>query len=299
MSKFLRALGVASAVVLVLAGGARAQELLGDWTFRTRVEPDALSQGAGAVFWNPAGLGMVAGRGEALVAALQSSEAVGLKGFAAAAARTFRRGTTLGLGYQHLGVDDIGRGDDPDKPEDDGTATLINVGEDRLTVSAAQPLSHLGWVGALVEYDRSSMGVGTNSGVAVGAGMLLRGGGRLQPLLGASAMTLSGDTRWRAGVGIRLPVDGPSGFMLRASYGLSGESARSGLLDHRLSLTATWRDRITLSGGALASRTGYSNTIVPTGVAEFRVNRYSLGVVHESVANGFGGVTSVHLGLRL
>ncbi len=299
MSKSLRALGVASAVVLVLAGRARAQELLGDWTFRTRVEPEALSQGASANFWNPAGLGLVSGRGEALVAALQSSEAIGLKGFAAAAAKTLRRGTALGVGYQHLGVDDIGRADNVDKPEDDGSATLINVGEDRLTVSAAQPLSHLGWAGVLAEYDRSSMGVGTNSGVAVGAGLLLRGGSRLEPMLGASAMTLSGDTRWHAGVGIRLPVDGPSGFALRASYGLGGQSARSGLLDQRLALTATWRDRLTLSGGALASRTGYSNTVVPTGVAEFRVNRYSLGVVHESLANGFGGVTSIHLGVRL
>ncbi len=299
MSKSLRALGVASGLVLLLAGAARAQELLGDWTFRTRVEPEALSQGAEAVFWNPAGLGFNPGRGDAVVAALQSSQAIGLKGFAAAAARTLKRGTAVGVGYQHFGVDDIGRADNVDRPEDDGTATLINVGEDRLTLSAAQPLAHLGWAGVMAEYDRSSMGTGTTSGVALGAGVILRGGGRLQPQLGASGMTLSGDTRWHTGVGIRLPVDGPSGFALRASYGLSGQSARPGLLDHRVALSASWRDRLLLSAGALASSTGFDNTIVPTGLAEFRVNRYSLGVVHESVANGFGGVTSVHLGVRL
>ncbi len=298
MSKSLRALAVASAMVVVLAGGLRAQEFLGEWTFRTRVEPEALSQGSEAAFWNPAGLGLTGGRGEVLVAALQSSDEVGLKGFAAAASRTLRRGTALGVGYQHFGVDDIGRSDNPDAPEQDGTATLINVAEDRLTVSAAQPLARLGWVGVQAEYDRSGIGGGASSGVAVGAGLLLRGGGRLQPQLGASVLTLTGDARWHTGVGIRLPVDGPNGFALRASYGVSGRSARTGLLEHRLSLTASWRDRLILSAGALASQTGYSSTVAPAGVAEFRVNRYALGVVHESVANGFGGVTSVHMGVR-
>lgn len=299
MSKSLRILGVAFATVLALATGARAQELLGEWTIRARVEPEALLQDAEAVFWNPAGLGPTSSRGEALAAALQSSDALGLKGFAGAASRTLHRGTAVGVGYQHLGVDDIGRADNPDKPEDDGTATLINVAEDRFTLGAAQPLARLGWAGVQVQYDRSSSGLNTTSGVAVGAGLLLRWSGRLAPTVGASAITLSGDTRWRTGIGIRLPVDGPSGFGLRASYGLSGESARSGLLDHRISLTATWRDRLTLSAGALASRSSFDSSIVPTGLAEFRVNRYSLGVVHESVANGFGGVTSVHLGVRL
>ena len=142
MSKSLRALGTALLLGLSTAGAARAQQLL-DWTMRTRADPEALAAGAEAVFWNPAGIGLLTGRGEALVAALQSSEDVGLKGLAAAGGWRLARGTAVALGYQHFCIDDIGL--TGAEPPDTGGANLMSVSDDRLTLGAAQPVGRRAW----------------------------------------------------------------------------------------------------------------------------------------------------------
>lgn len=299
MSKSLRALAATLLLGLAGTGTARAQELV-DWTVRTRAEPEALSTGTEAVFWNPAGIGMLAGRGErgeALVAALQSSDALGLKGFAAAGAfRLPRGGTAIGVGYQHFGIDNIEH--TGVEPPDQGTADLIGVGEDRMTLGAAQPLGSKGYVGGLVEYDRSDSGAQIKTGFTFGAGVLLRGGGRLQPELGATGVALSGSTRWRAGVGAMLPLSAALPASVRASYGITGQSDRPGRPAHRLALTGDWHQRVILSLAGMAEKSDGTTAYTPEALAEFHVGRYLLGVVYDALPNGFGAATSVHLGMR-
>ena len=295
MSKSLRALGAALLLGLSSAGAARAQQLL-DWTIRTRAEPEALAAGAEAVFWNPAGLGRLAGRGEALAVALQSSEDVGLKGLAAAGALRLARGTAVALGYQHFGIDDIGR--TGSTPPDTGGADLMSVGEDRLTLGAAQPVGRRAWVGGLVEYDRSDGGVGVEDGFTFGAGALVSGGGPLAPELAVAGLALSGSTRWRAGVGAGLPLSARFPATVRVSYGVSGQSDRPGRPAQRLAVTGDWHERLVLSVAGVAQKSDGTTAYTPEAMAEFRVGRYVLGVVRESLANDFGSATSVHLGVR-
>lgn len=295
MSKSLRALGAMLLLGLGAAGNARAQQFL-DWTIRTRAEPEALSRGAEAVFWNPAGLGLLAGRGEGLMAALQSSDDVGLKGLAAAGALHLARGTAMAVGYQHFGIDDIGR--TGVTPPDSGGADLMSVGEDRLTLGAAQPLGRRAWVGGLVEYDRSNSGVGITDGFTFGAGALLTGSGRLEPQVGVAAVALSGSTRWRAGVRATVPLPAAVPAAVRVSYGIVGQSDRSGRPEQRLAVTGDWHERLTLSLAEVAEKSDGSTAYTTEAMAEFRVGRYVLGVVRESLANDFGSALSVHLGVR-
>ncbi len=296
MSKSLRALGATLLLGLAAAGGARGQELV-DWTVRTRAEPEALATGTEAVFWNPAGIGALSGRGEAVVAALQSSDDLGLKGFAASGAwRLPRGGTAVALGYQHFGIDNIER--TGVEPPDGGTADLMGVGEDRLTLGAAQPFGRHGSVGGLVEYDRSDSGAGIQTGFTFGAGVLLRGGGRFQPELGAAGIALSGSTRWRTGVGALLPLSASVPATVRVSYGITGQSDRPGRPAQRLALTGDWREHVILSVAGLAEKSDGSVAYTPEALAEFHVGRYLLGVVYDALPNGFGAATSVHLGMR-
>lgn len=298
MSKSLRALGATLLLGLAGAGGVRGQELV-DWTVRTRVEPEAISTGTEAVFWNPAGIGILAGRterGEALVAAQQSSDDLGLKGFAASGAyRLPQRGTAVALGYQHFGIDNIER--TGVEPPDGGTSDLIGVGEDRLTLGVAQPFGRLGYVGGLVEYDRSDSGAGVETGFTFGAGVLLRGGGRLQPELGAAGIALSGSTRWRTGVGALLPLSAALPATVRLSYGITGQSDRPGRPAQRLAVTGDWREHVILSLAGVAEKSDGSQAYTPEALAEFHVGRYLLGVVYDALPNGFGAATSVHLGM--
>ncbi len=295
MSKSLRVLGTALALALAAAGPARGQELFPEWTVRTRVAPEALARGAEAVFWNPAGVARLEARSEVLVVLLQSSQELGLKGFAGAGAIRLPRGGAMAVGYQHFGVDDIQR---TDATPQSGTPDLINVADDRFTVAAAQPLGRHARVGALAEYDRSDSGVSISDGVGFGVGALASWTGALAPELGAAVLDIDGATRWRAGVGAgfpgltRLPVG------LRAGYGIAGAADGASTVQHRVSLTADWRSRVRLSVAGVASHTAAETSITPEGMAEFQVGRYVLGVVHERVANDFGGATSAHLAIR-
>ncbi len=295
MSKSLRALGAALWLAGAAAGPARAQQLL-DWTIHTRAEPEALATGADAVFWNPAGLGVLAGRGEALAAALQTSDQVGLKGLAAAGVVRLARGTSMAVGYEHFGIDDIGR--TGTEPPDTGAADLFAVGEDRLTLGAAQPIGRRAWVGGLVEYDRADSGMGVTDGFTFGAGALLTGGGPLAPQLGVAALALSGSTRWRAGLGAALPFSARLPATVRVSYGIAGQSDRPGRPAQRLAVTGDFHDRLTLSLAGVAERSDGETAYTPEAMAEFRVGRYVLGVVRESLANDFGPALAFHLGAR-
>ncbi len=295
MSKSLRALGASLALALGAVGPARGQELFPEWTVRTRVAPEALARGAEAVFWNPAGVARAEARSEVLVVLLQSSQDLGLKGFAGAGELRLPRGAALAVGYQHFGVDDIQR---TDETPQSGTPDLINVADDRFTLAAAQPVGPHARVGAMAEYDRSDSGVSISDGIGFGVGGLLSWAGALAPEVGATVLDIDGATRWRAGVGSALPGLSRLPVGLRAGYGIGGAADGASTVQHRLSLSADWRSRVRLSVAGVASHTAAETSITPEGMAEFQVGRYVLGVVHERVANGFGGATSAHLAIR-
>lgn len=295
MSKSLRALAAALGLALAAAGQARAQQLL-DWTVREGVEPEALTRGASAVFWNPAGLKQLSRRGEALGVALNSSNDLGLKGVAAAGGVQLSGGTAVAAGYQHFGIDDIER--TGESPPQDSVSDPITVGEDRLAVGASQPVGRYASVGALVEYERSNAGGLVESGFAFGAGVQVQGSGSLAPTVGIAGTALSGSTRWRAGAGAEVPGTSRLPVPLRLAYGLSGDSDHPSRLAHRLAVTGNFREILVVSLAGIADRNDGGTAWTGAGMAEFRLGRYLIGVVHETLANDFGGATSVHLGVR-
>ncbi|MEO5509717.1 MAG: hypothetical protein ABIS27_03750, partial [Longimicrobiales bacterium] len=103
-----------SALILALACTALAtvpasgQQLIDDWVIRASATPDALLSGATAVFRNP-GMLTVAGRGEGVLMDLRGPGTSGVTGMGLAAAYRLDARTTIGAGFQHIGVDDIER----------------------------------------------------------------------------------------------------------------------------------------------------------------------------------------------
>lgn len=287
-----RALRCALLLLVGTASGASAQRIF-DWTVRTSATAEALEPGASAVFWNPAAVGLMTGRGEGIVLRLEGS-GVGLDGIAAAGAARLNRGTAVALGYQHLGVDDVERTTTSPMPEGDDA---LSVSEDRFTLAAAQPVSDHVWAGALVEYARANVGE-VEDGVGFGGGVALRIPSGLAPELGGSAFVMEGETRWNAGAEATLPGTGSLPVVLRGSYGISGVSSGVSSPVHRLVLAAGWRDMVRIGAGVLAQPDGSSTAWQPTGNAELHLGRYLLGVVSESLANDFGSAYSFHFSVR-
>jgi hypothetical protein len=296
MKRTARALAGAFILAAPHPGIGAAQRLV-DWTVRTTAVPEAVSTGAAGVFWNPAAVGALDGRAEAIVLALQTPEALGIQGLAAAGAMRLHRGTTIAIGYQHFGVDDTEFADVNSPPTSGDPGTTIGIGEDRLALAIAQPITPTAWVGAVVQYERADA-LEVEDGVAFGAGALLRSSVPFRPTIGASATVVEGSTRWNAGVEVTPPGTDSLPVALRASYGLVGASARNTTPSHRLTVRASWRERVSVAVGAAAEPSVDATEWQPAASADLRLGRYLLGIVREPLANDFGAAWAFHLGLR-
>src|SRR5688572_6392826 len=203
--------------VMTLAGRAPAQRLL-DWPLRTGAGPESVVRGVEATYWNPAGISTGVTRGQVIIADQRAPSAIGLGGFAAAAAWRLDGRTTVGAGYQHVSVDDIGG--TSTSPLPDVGAPSFSVGEDQIAIGVSHVLGTSVVAGGGVRHDRSNESGLTESATSLAAGFIFSPTLPLRPVFGASLLTQNGGVRYSGGVEISSLF--ANDFELRAGYGLRG-----------------------------------------------------------------------------
>ena len=280
---------------VTLTGTAAGQRVFDDWPVRTGAGPDALLRGVEAVYWNPAAIGTHSHRWEGFIADQRTPDVIGVGGFAVAGAWRLDARTTIAAGYQHFGIDDIGETSESPLP-DDGISPTFSIAEDQLHFGAAHALSDALRAGAGFRYDRSNESGFHESTTSLVAGFVyapMAGSlERFEPAAGATLFARSGGVRWSGGVDFALPA--LPNVASRLGYGVRGGDGMPGL-EHRVGVTATWRELLTASLGAMSADAGEGRSWEATLGASLRVNRYELGVLRESLSNDFGAAYSFRL----
>ncbi len=286
--------------VIVLSGlswssNVSAQRIFDEWPVRTSAGPDVLLRGVEAVYWNPAAITTHTYRGEAFLADQRTPDIIGVGGLAAAGAWRLDARTTIAAGYQHFGIDDIGETSDSPLPDPSGAPTF-SIAEDQLHFGAAHALSGVLSAGAGFRYDRSNESGFNESTTSLIAGFVYSPKhaalSRFEPAAAASLIAGGDGVRWSGGLDFAFPA--VADLTTRAGYGVRGGEGMPGP-EHRLGLTATWRQMLTASLGAMSGSAGEGREWEATLGASLRVNRYELGVLRESLANEFGAAYSFRL----
>lgn len=270
------------------AAPLEAQQLMDDWLVRATATPDALMQGATAVFRNPA---MIAPRqrGDVLLLDVRGPEISGITGVALAGSYRLDPRTSAALGYQHVGVDGIQQTQDaPDEGNE------ISIGQDLFAFGASHTRRHL-TIGAGAQYLHSSEILNQPSALRLSLGALYTAPLRIPVVLAATAQNEDNTTLWSGAARVTPPL-GFKDWSVSATYGASGGGLRTGM-SHRVTTDGTWRDMVTLQLGAAVDPQADGHVTTAIGSIGVRVNRYELGVVSESLANGFGAVHTFRIGM--
>ena len=295
----MRSLLLVFSCLLALAGPASAQRVFDEWPVRTGAGPDAVARGVEAVFWNPAAIYTRTYRGEAFIADQRTPDEIGVGGFAIAGAWRLDSRTTIGAGYQHVGLDDIGETSESPLP-DPGIPATFSIAEDQIHFGAAHALSQEFLIGAGVRLDRSDETGADSLSTSLTGGLLLRPTAAflatIAPTLGGNIVIHQDGIRWSGGVDFALPAF--SAIESRVGYGLRGGEGLTEL-EHRLGLSLTWRNLLTASLGAMNGSAGAERQWEATYGASLRLSRYELGVLREALANDFGAAYSFRLRLGI
>jgi hypothetical protein len=274
----------------VVAAPLFSQRLL-DLPARTTASADALIIGASAILWNPAGVAQLAGTGEASVIDVRGPESIGIGAFAAAAAVRVARRTSIAIGFQHTGTEEIQRTGSTPLPE--GGVSSFHIGEDLWAVGGAwQPVPSIA-LGANLRYTRTAIVVRDRSVVEFAGGFHFRPTIPFAPVFAAAAITQEDGTAWMAGMELTPYGGAGHNWSWRTSWGV----ARAPLqhrISHRAAGSASWRERITLSAGMQGEPSADGMTWQPAGAISVRINRYRLGVLREELPNSFGAFHSFH-----
>jgi hypothetical protein len=268
---------------------AQAQRLL-DWPLRTGAEAEALSGGAGAIFWNPAATGWLDGRGEVRIVEVRGPSAIPMSGLALAGAVRLDGRTAVSAGYFHLGLGGMGR----TTTSPDSRGEELVVADDVFRVGAAWTAAENVWAGVVLEHWRSNFDA---VGHRLGAGVAYRASGPWQPGVGAAVYTGAGSPRWIAGTDVRRRLGTAAPAELSLGYGLSGEAGVLGTA-HRGTFAAAWQDRVALIATAVVEPNGSTTHFKPLLEARLRLSDYTISVVREELASGFGAAHYFGLGVR-
>jgi hypothetical protein len=283
------------ALALCIFASARpacAQRLL-DLQVRTSALPDALAPGAAAVFWNPAAVAGLSGRGEALVVDVRGSRANGLGGTALAGAYRLDERTTFAAGYQHVGLDPIAR--TSTSPLADAEDPDIDIGEHVFGAALARRLSPDIVIGGIVRYARTSDVAGADGVAEFGAGVELRPRLPLAPTFAALARAEDDGTTWNGAVALATPLPAAD-WRVGASVGVGGSPQVHGL-SHRLAALVAWQDRLTITGGLAGEPGADGRTWQPLASATLRLSRFALGVLREQLPNDFGAMHALRFSI--
>jgi hypothetical protein len=283
--------------VAVLAWPAclAAQRVL-DLPMRSRPGADALAAGAIAVFWNPGAIGVPAGRGEVVVLDVRGPPATSLDGLGVAGAIRLDERTSLGAGYQHIGIDDIEQTDDSPLPSD-GTAAL-DISEHVLSLALVRMLGETLAVGAGAQYTQTADIVSDDDVVALTAGFHATASlpAALLATVAAGARVEETGTDWFAGAAAERML-GPAGeWLASVEYGVTGSGRYRGVA-HRAALGGGWREYVRMAAGVAGEPGAEGHTWKPVLGLGLRFSRYGLGVLREDMPNDLGAVYSFHLGV--
>jgi hypothetical protein len=276
---------------LLLPGQAHAQGMF-DWPIRSAIQPEAVLTSAGVVFWNPGGMaGSVGSHQEIWLTHIVGPASTGVRGVAGAGVMTLPFGFRGGLGYWHLGVGDIPRTiDSPNIEFGD-----INVAEDVALLALARDLGGRSGGGASIRLRQSSMGGDTRTYLEGELGIHYRSGLPLSPRMGLAIQGLGGNPAALAGLEVSLPALASSRVPVRAGYGF--QTGRSfDPPEHRISLRASWMEQI--HAGVGLSYLGTQDGWTPLGSLGADLGRYSLSVLREGMANGFGAIHFYRAAIR-
>lgn len=273
--------------------GLAAQRLL-DLPIRAGGGPDALVTGAFAVFWNPAASGIPTGRGEAMVVDVQGPAATSLDGAAFAGLYRLDARTALGMGVRHSGLGEIPT--TTTSPLPDEVAGAIDVGETTFGVMAARTAGSALVFGASAQFTRASRALGATDEIEVGAGLRRPHQGWV-PGFGAMVRLGEAGADWAVGVEFAPAVARLAGARASLSYGLAGSPLYGGI-SHRVGLEADWSRRFRLMAGLAGEPGADGHAWDPTVGADLSIQRYTVGVLREQLANGVGAVHSFRLGVR-
>ena len=281
----LSGFAVAAAVLATTlpASGQRIAE----WPVRLSASPEAITAGLAGIFWNPAALETTTHLREVLLLDQRTPDVLGLNGVAGAAAVRLER-TTFGVALQHVGIDDIAL--TTESPID--SAGGFSVSENEFVLSAAHALTDRFSIGATARYSMVDYDGGENQ-VAIGVGTYFRPLLPFSPAFGAFALNRGDEIRWGAGAEVQTPIVSAD-YTLRVNYGLMDEEGPTGA-NHWFGSSFDWRNLVSMGGSLIRTEEAEGASWMPLLAASLRLNRYTLGVVRESLANDFGAAYSFRL----
>jgi len=269
-----------------------AGQIIFDWPIRVSPQPEPVLTGAGAVFWNPGSLVSGVGTSEEIwLAHVDGPDATGVRGVATSGIVDLPRGFRLGLGYWHLGISDIPRTTTSPHHE----AGEINISEDMALASVAWSLGARTGVGAGIRFIRGAAGRDAKTQTEGEIGIHHQANVPLTPRFGVTVRGLGGGTRFSGGAEVSLPALASSRIPIRVGYGIQTDR-KLDPLDHRLSLRGSWMDQLHVGVGV--SHLGQGDGWVSMWMLGADLGRYSLSILRESLANGFGAVHFFQASLR-
>ncbi len=274
---------------LLGASPVAAQRVL-DLPMRTTAGADALARGPIAVFWNPGALGIPARRGEGLLLDVRGPSATGLDGVGLAGVMRLDASTSLGFGFQHVGVADIEQTTTSPLPEDG--AVPLDIAENAFSIAIDRSLSKGLSVGAGAHYTRTAAVLDGDNVTSFGAGFLYQATTSFHPALAAGLLFEQAANGWFAAAGAERAV--APDWSVGAEYGASGSERFQGVA-HRIAAVGAWREWLRFTAGVAGEPgVGERTWKLATG-ATVQLSRYQLGVLREDMPNGIGAVHSFRL----
>ncbi|MCJ7629868.1 MAG: hypothetical protein MUO50_15945 [Longimicrobiales bacterium] len=263
-----------------------------DWPIRAAPQPEAVLTGAGAVFFNPGSLVSEVGTSQEIwVVHVDGPDATGVRGVATAGVIDLPLGLRGGVGYWHLGIQSIPRTTTSPHHE----TGEINIAEDVAILALGRNLAGLSGVGGALRLQRGAVGTDAKSQVVAEIGIHHRSTLPLSPRFGLSIRGLGGELETLGGVELALPSLASSRLPIRLGYGLQAKEEFR-VVDHRVSLRGSWMDQLHVGIGFSYLEAGSGWT--PLWMLGADIGRYSLSVLRESLANGFGAVQFFQVAVR-
>ena len=248
--------------------------------------------GAGAVFWNPAGLARAAGGPEEFwLTHVDGPDVTGVGGMAAAGMMDLPLGFRGGLGYWHLGIQGIPR--TTDSPERE--LGEVQVAEDVGILAGARSLGSSTGVGVSFRFLRTSVEGEARSQAEGEVGIFHRSPLPLEPRFGLSIRGIGGDLSVLGGVEVSAPPLASSRIPLRLGYGVLADGGPKPN-QHRFSIRGSWQDLVHLGVGV--THLGEYNGWAPLWMLGTDIGRYSFAVLRESLANDFGAIHFFRAAIR-
>jgi hypothetical protein len=273
------------------AGRAGGQAIFG-WPIRTTPQPEAVLIGAGAVFWNPAGLaGAAGGPQELWVTHVDGPDATGVGGMAAAGVMDLPLDLRGALGYWHLGIQDIAR--TTDSPEKE--LGEVQVAEDVALLAVARDLGTSTGIGVGLRFSRGSVDGNARSDAEGEVGIFHRSSLPLAPSFGLTIQGLGTDVKTLAGVEVSVPPLASTRIPLSLGYGVLTDWGPEPA-QHRFSFRGSWKELFHLGMGV--SHLGENNGWAPLWMLGANFGRYSFAVLRESLANDFGAIHFFRAAIR-